>query len=56
MLNVEGYYDKLIEFVQHARGEGFVRPEYVEMLLTSDNAEQLLDAFASYCAPADKWS
>lgn len=56
LLNVDGYYDKLVEFILHCREEGFVRPEYAEMLLVSDDAEWLLGAFDSYQAPADKWS
>ncbi|MFC6673705.1 TIGR00730 family Rossman fold protein [Marinobacterium aestuariivivens] len=56
LLNIDGYYDKLMEFVLHSREEGFVRPQYVEMLLMASEAETLLGAFESYEAPADKWS
>lgn len=55
LLNVDGYYDKLVEFVQQSRDEGFVRPEYVEMLMVDSDAERLLSDFASYQPPADKW-
>lgn len=55
LLNVDGYYDKLMQFILHSRDEGFVRPEYVEMLQFSDDAAALLDAFARYRAPTDKW-
>ncbi len=55
LLSVDGYYDKLVEFIHHSRDEGFVRPEYVEMLMVADEAELLLSKFESYKPPAHKW-
>jgi uncharacterized protein (TIGR00730 family) len=56
LLSIDGYYDKLVDFIQHSREEGFVRPEYVEMLMVADNPEGLLSKFESYAPPASKWS
>ena len=56
LLNVAGYYDPLIDFLQHAVDERFLKNVHRELLMVEDSAESLLDAFASYQAPtADKW-
>ena len=48
ILNTLGYYDKLIEFLEHSSNEGFVRSDYVEMLKIFDNVDELLDYFENY--------
>ena len=56
VLNVAGYFDALLAFLDHARGQGFVRDVHHEMLLVDDAAPRLLDRFAGYRAPAvAKW-
>ena len=51
VLNVEGYYDGLLRFLAHAVREGFVRPEYVGLLLFGDTPAALLDLFAAWQPP-----
>jgi uncharacterized protein (TIGR00730 family) len=51
LLNVNGYYDRLIDFLDHAASEGFVKPVHRDMLLVADDAKMLLQAFATYRAP-----
>ena len=55
LYNVNGYYDKLIDFLNHAMGEGFLYPEQEDMLIISDDPSDLLDQMADYQArrPAD---
>ena len=55
LYNVNGYYDKLIDFLNHAMGEGFLYPEQEDMLIISDDPSDLLDQMAAYQAsrPAD---
>ena len=55
LYNVNGYYDKLIDFLNHAMGEGFLYPEQEEMLIISDDPVDLLDQMSAYQAkrPAD---
>ncbi|WP_111669166.1 LOG family protein [Algoriphagus litoralis] len=55
LYNVNGYYDKLIDFLNHAMGEGFLYPEQEEMLIVSDDPVDLLDQMSAYQAkrPAD---
>jgi uncharacterized protein (TIGR00730 family) len=55
-LNVAGYYDKLLGFLDHTVGEAFVKPVHRDMLIFRDAAGPLLDALAAYRAPAaEKW-
>ena len=56
LLNVDGFYDSLIAFFDHAVAEGFFRPQHRAMLLVADEPEQLLDAFADWQPPTvHKW-
>ena len=56
MLNVDGYFDKLLAFVDHAIAEGFVRPEYKAMLSVAADPGELLAAMGRYRPPAvTKW-
>jgi len=52
---MHGYYDKLIDFLNHAMQEGFLYPEQEEMLIISDDPVDLLDQMAAYQVrrPAD---
>lgn len=55
LYNVNGYFDKLIEFLNHAMDEGFLYPEQEELLIISDDPVDLLDQMSAYQArrPAD---
>ena len=50
-LNVEGYWDGLRRLVDQAVVEGFVRPEYAELLMFADTPAGLLDGFAGWRPP-----
>lgn len=52
LLNVAGYFDPLIEFLDHQVTEGFVRPANRGLILVEEEAEALLDRLATYRAPA----
>lgn len=43
ILNVERFYDPLLEFLKHAAGEGFIRPEHWDLLIVEHSAELLLE-------------
>ena len=47
-LNVDGYYDKLIGFVDHIVDEQFLRRQHADMLIVKDDAAALIDACRSY--------
>jgi hypothetical protein len=56
VLNVNGYYDHLIAFLNHMVQEQFMKTKNQEMLLIKDNAPQLLEAMAEYQSPkVSKW-
>jgi uncharacterized protein (TIGR00730 family) len=56
VMNVEGYYDRLIHFLDHAVAERFVTPAHRSMLVVATTPGELLQAFRSYQAPAvAKW-
>jgi uncharacterized protein (TIGR00730 family) len=57
LLNVNGYYDLLLGFLDHAVANGFVRREHRGMLLVATEPADLLDRLASYTAPTgDKFA
>lgn len=56
ILNSNGYYDKLISFIDHAVEQQFVKLIHRQMLITAHAADQLLDRFADYQPPQlPKW-
>jgi uncharacterized protein (TIGR00730 family) len=48
VLNTAGYYDPFIAIVDRAINEGFVRPQYRQLLTIHDELENLLDALTQY--------
>ena len=46
LLNVDGYYDRLLEFLAHAASEGFVRPAHRNLMQSSSDPAALLEAMA----------
>lgn len=56
VLNVRGYFDKLLEYLDHTEAEGFLKPENRAMLLADATATGLLQQFEAYRSPAtEKW-
>ena len=56
LLNVEGYYNHLIQFLDHARNEGFLKPVHRDRLLVGEDPKALLDQLDGYRAPdLGKW-
>jgi len=56
LLNVRGYYDGLIAFLDHAVAERFVTPAHRGMLVVAHDAGEVLEAFARWRAPdRPKW-
>lgn len=43
LLNVEGYYDSLLAFLDHSIGEGLCKPIVRELLVVDDDAHRVLD-------------
>lgn len=56
LLNVAGYFDGLLSFIDRAVDEKFVRGVHREMLIVEDDPLRLLERFESYEAPrVVKW-
>jgi len=51
LLNVMGYYDPLLAFIDHMADEGFLTPVLRSIVIVRDNASALLDFLAEYEAP-----
>jgi len=56
VLNVNGYYDALARFLDHAVTAGFLRPEHREVLTVAADPAELLDGLAAFEPPrVRKW-
>jgi len=56
LLNVDGYFDSLLAYFEHAEAEGFLRPQHRKMLLVAENSAELVSLFEEYRAPTvQKW-
>jgi len=56
ILNIDGFYDALTALVQTMVDKGFLKEMHQEMLLISDNIDDLLDKMRNYVASAvGKW-
>jgi uncharacterized protein (TIGR00730 family) len=48
LLNVDGFFDPLIDMLQHTVEKGFARPENLSLILSSTNVEDLLKKMKNY--------
>jgi uncharacterized protein (TIGR00730 family) len=56
LLNVDGYFDALIAFFDHATREGFVRPAHRALAFSGEDPAALLDRMAAAPeAATEKW-
>ena len=56
LLNVNGYYDLLIQFVENMENKGLLKKVNQDMIIISDNAQDLLHKMENYIAPeVTKW-
>jgi len=59
LLNVDGYFDGVLQFLDHTVAERFVGPDHRNMVLVENHPAGLLALFENYCAPeadAAKWA
>jgi len=57
LLNVDGFFNQLIAYLDHASAEGFLRRENRDMLLVDRDPVGLVQQFERYAAPhVDKWT
>jgi uncharacterized protein (TIGR00730 family) len=56
LLEVDGFFESLVQFLDHLVTAGFVRPPHRAMLLLATSPADLLSQFAQYEAPkVGKW-
>lgn len=48
LLNVAGFYDRLIEFNQHMVQVGFIRPQHAGIMIVDETMDGLISKMASY--------
>ena len=52
LLNVDGYYDELLRFIERSRDSGFLWPDVHELLLVDTDAERLRDTLGDQLVTA----
>lgn len=56
LLNLDGYFDHLLKYLNHAVAEGFLRVENRRMLLSADTVAGVVRSLEDYTAPkVEKW-
>ena len=45
LLNVDGYYNGLVDFVRHATEQGLVRPQHAQLMMVENEPQALLNRF-----------
>ena len=57
LLNVDGFFDRLLGHLDHASEEGFLREENRSMMLVDPDPVALIQKFERYTAPhVEKWT
>jgi len=55
-LNVRGYFDRLMDFLDHAVDQRFLKKEHRQMILIAENPNQLLADMEAYLPTSvEKW-
>jgi hypothetical protein len=55
LLDVGGYWRPLLAWLDAAVAEGYVLPAHRDALVVAEDPDAILDAFASFRAPGDRW-
>lgn len=56
VLNISGFFDPLLELINHSVSEGFVRATHRELVIVETDLERLLERMANFQAPPiHKW-
>ncbi|MEM1260858.1 MAG: TIGR00730 family Rossman fold protein [Pseudomonadota bacterium] len=53
LVNIDGYYDQLLTFLDNVTEQGFVRPVHRDMVLTEEDPAVLLDRLRLASVPSD---
>ena len=56
LLNVKGYYDPMVEMLNHMTTQGFLKEAHKDMFIISERPEFILEKMVNYAAPqTGKW-
>ena len=56
ILNVNGFYDKMLDYLDHAVAEKFIRLQHREMIVVDADIESMFEKFSQYEPPIEqKW-
>lgn len=55
LYNINGYFDKLISFLENCVKEGFIHKEHLDAIIISDDINFIYNSFLDYEAPKSKW-
>jgi uncharacterized protein (TIGR00730 family) len=53
LLNVDGFFDGLLVYLDHAAAERLLKPEHRALLLVDDDPSRLIDRLVAYRAPPE---
>jgi len=51
LLNIHGYYDRLLTFIDHVANQQFIQPAHRDLILVDEEPAALLEKFSGYRAP-----
>jgi len=51
LLNTEGFFDGLLDFIDHAISESFIRPQHKDLIVVGDSPTELLERLRSHELP-----
>lgn len=55
LYNLDGYFDKLIQFLQNCVSEGFLHKEHLEAIIVSEDIKHIYKQIKNYKVPKNKW-
>ena len=56
LLNIAGFYTRLVNFLDHSLAEGFIRPKHRELVIVESQAEKILQCMRAFQPPSEvKW-
>ncbi len=55
LLDVRGYYQPMLRFLENMGEEGFLDPTAREMLIVESDIDRVMERFADYRPPPSKW-
>jgi hypothetical protein len=56
LLGPDGYWDGLVEWLDHVLAEGFIAPQHRGLVAVDPDLDTLLDRFAHWSPPALRWT